>query len=357
MRASDSHLKVLSIVLLVCAGCSSRERTSAVSNTEAQTAASTKRSDSPATLAEAAQVIDVDKLPLYPGATFAGQRRPAAVFYEAPATVRAAFDFHAKQLLERNWHQEDGAQISDQYASATFLRDGFALVLSVFPAGNAGKCNVSFTCLGNLDLTTLPVPPDAKSFYAGTTSVMYLSEVPPKKVADACRKLLVEKGWEPHGLAGDTEFFRKNAIRLTATIDTAPAQGNKTMITYSTVLMSAELPAAPFAQDLQYADTTATLSFETTVKPAEVYAFYRQALAKSKWEPTTTTPIQDGRKAFQIFRNPTKDMLTLETSSKSDSNECKVSLKFQDAAEVAELERHFKQRQAENARKKGEAGK
>jgi hypothetical protein len=342
-------MHVLAVLLVFCAGCSPAGGTSTVSTAEAQ---SPGTYGPPATVAEAAQIVDLAKLSLYPGATFSGRRRLASLYYEAPATVQAAFDFHTKQLLERGFRQDAGAQITEQYASATFLRDGFKLSLSVFPAGNAGKVNVTFTCHGNVDLASLPVPGDAKSFFVGPVSSMFLSEAPPKKVAEACRKLLLDQGWEPYGVAGDTQFFRQNAIRLSAFIAAAPAQGGKTMITYSTVLMSAELSAPPFAQNLQYADTTATLSYQTTAKLADVFGFYQKAFAKAKWEPTTTNPVQDPGKAFQIFRNPAKDLLTLETSTILGSEQLKVSLKYQDAGEVAELDRRFKEQQERNRRTK-----
>jgi len=352
VQAGDSRVKLLAMVVAFCTGCSPAGGTSAASTTEADTAPVAKALGPPATVAEAARIVDLAKLPLYSGATFGGRRRLGSLYYEAPATVQAAFEFHAKQLSERGFGQAPGTPITEQYASATFLRDGFKLSLSVFPAGNPGKTNVTMTCHGNVDFAALPVAGDAKLFFVGPASAMFLSEAPAKTVAEGCRKLLLEKGWEPYGVAGDSQFFRRNAIRLTAFVAVAPAQGGKTMITYSTELMSVELPAPPFAQNLQYADTTGALSFLSSTEPAEIFGFYRQALAKANWEPTTTNPVQDRGKAFQIFRNPAKDMLTLETSTMVGSEQSKVSLKYQDAAEIAELDRRFKEQQDRNARTK-----
>jgi hypothetical protein len=357
VRVFNPCVQVIAAALVLCAGCGAADRTSSDSTADTDLTPGAKASGSPATLAEAAQIVDLAKLSLYPAATFSGRRRLASLYYEAPATVQRAFDFHAKQLIERGWRQESGAQITDQYASATFLRDGFKLSLSVFPAGDAGKVNITFSCLGNVDLASLPVPADAKPFFVGPASAIFLSEAAQKKVADACRKLLIDKGWEPYGVAGDSQFFRQNAIRLTAFITVAPAQGGKTLITYSTVLMSAELPAPPFAQNLQYADTTATLSSQTSAKPADVFSFYRQALANAKWEATTTNPVRDGTKAFQIFRNPGKEMLTIETRTTLDSDQSKVTVKYQDATEIAELDRRFKEQQDRNTRTKQGDGK
>lgn len=355
MQIADSRMKALAFTLTFLAGCGPAARTSALSMAEAE---SSTAPGPPATVAEAVRIVDLASLPLSPGATFSGRRRLASLFYEAPATVQAAFDFHAKQLNERGFRQAQGSQVTEQYASATFLKDGYKVSAMVFPAGKAGKVNVTLTCLGNVDVSSLPVAADAKPFFSGPASAMFLSEAPAKKVAEGCRALLIEKGWEPYGVAGDSQFFKQNAIRLTAFIAAAPAQGEKTMITYSGELMSVELPAPQFAQHVQYADSTTALSFQTAKKPVEVFDFYRQSLAKAKWEPTTKNAIDDRGRKFQIFRNPAKDMLTLETSSIPDTEKSQVSLKHQSAAEIAELDRLIKEEQERKAAmKKGAPNK
>ena len=69
-----------------------------------------------------------------------------------------------------------------------------------------------------------------------------------------CRNLFVGQGWVPYGKAGDTDFFKQNAILVTATVSSAPAQGGKTMIQYSNQLISADIPAPPNVDDLRYVD-------------------------------------------------------------------------------------------------------
>jgi hypothetical protein len=62
---------------------------------------------------------------------------------------------------------------------------------------------------------------------------MYVTEAPVENTKEACRKLLLAEGWVPYGAAGDTQSFKQNAVRLSATVSSAPAQGGKTMISYS----------------------------------------------------------------------------------------------------------------------------
>jgi hypothetical protein len=196
------------------------------------------------------------------------------------------------------------------------------------------------------------LPPKAKSLYAGPVSTISVAETPVKETAEACKKLLAAAGWQPYGTAGDTQFFKQNAVRLTAFISAAPAQGGKTSIQYSTELMSADLPAPADALQLQYADVNAQLFFDTNATQQEVADFYRKAMGKSGWKATTDAPFKIDFKHEMIFRNPKMDMLTLEMSEVEGKT--RVLLKWQSAAEVAELEKLAK---AEIERRKAEKNK
>ena len=118
-----------------------------------------------------------------------------------------------------------------------------------------------------------------KPIYVGTVSAIYVTDAALPETAQAVRKLLTDAGWQPHGQAGDTTWFKQNAVRLSATVATAPAQGNKTTLSYSSELMSADLPLPEDAKDVRYADTTTELSFETAAEKNDVVAFYKKALA------------------------------------------------------------------------------
>src|SRR6185503_15330595 len=112
-----------------------------------------------------------------------------------------------------------------------------------------------------------PVPPGVKPFYAHGGETSYLTTVKVPETAKACRELLLAAGWEPYGTAGDEAtspmmYFKRNAIRLMAWISTAPAQDNKTVIRYSTELMSADLPVPPDAPDPRYNDSDGTLRYD-----------------------------------------------------------------------------------------------
>jgi hypothetical protein len=304
----------------------------------------------PASVDEAAKIIDLSKLPLMKGAEKPLNARFAAIFYQAPGKVKDVFDFHRKQLIEKKWKELPGAYVSDQSSTATFEREGYRLSLTAFPSGKAGESSVTITNHGNVPLDKLPLPKGAKSLYAGPSSSMFVVDTPQKETAEACKKLLMADGWTPYGTAGDTQFFKKNAIRLSAFITAAPAQGGKTSIQYSTELLSADLPAPADPINLQYSDTQ--LSFDTNAAQKDIADFYRKTLEKSGWKATTDAPIQIDFRHELIFRNPVKDMLTLQFTEVEGKR--RILLRWQSAAEVAELERLAK---AEIERCKAEKNK
>ncbi|MBI3865985.1 MAG: hypothetical protein HY290_29260 [Planctomycetia bacterium] len=301
----------------------------------------------PATVAEAAKVIDLATFPLVPGAEVKNRHRSATQSYQAPGPANKAFDFLKQKLIAAKWKELPNSSVTAQSANATFARGEYRLSVSAFEAGKPGMVLVSMMNHGNIDVAKLPVPKDARQLYSGPVSIAHVTSEPVEKTAAAVNKLLLGQGWEPYGTAGDQKFFRQNAIRLSARVSAAPAQGGKTMIDYSTELMSAEIPAPVDTIGLQYADITARLMFDTAAEKDEIFAFYRKALASTGWEATTEKPFKTGFKETMIFRNGPKDMMTLETYTVD--GKLRVIVQFQAAAEIAELEAEL---QAQNDRKK-----
>jgi hypothetical protein len=205
---------------------------------------------------------------------------------------------------------------------------------------------------GNVDLSKLPVPPDAKLLYSFPATTAYVTEMPVKETSEALRKLLTAQGWEPYGTAGDSLFFKKNAVRLSAWSVVAPAQGGKTVIQLSSELLSADLPAPPALLDASYADTTKALSLDVDMTPEALAAFYREALGKAGWKPTTAKPVNVDFRQMWIFRNESKDIATL-MMHKVDGK-LRANLEHQTGAELAES---MKRAEAEEAKRKAESAR
>ena len=195
---------------------------------------------------------------------------------------------------------------------------------------------------GNVKLGQLPVPPGTKPVYVGDSTAMYSTDAAVPATADACRNLFVAQGWVPYGEAGDSVVFKQNAILVTATVSSAPAQGGKTMIQYSSQLMSADIPAPPDGEDLRYGDQPPELNFETTANQDAIVDFYRKTLASAGWKSTMDKTVAVDEKPTMIFRNPAKEMLTLSMAAPYGGKQ-PVSVRFQSAAEIAERDRRIKE--------------
>jgi hypothetical protein len=320
------------ITFLVCAalGCGA-------GNAERQTTGSYKPLDKPATVDQAAQFLNLEKFPLLKGAKTPNCCRIASLSYEAPGNIQTAFEFQQKQLADQNWKELPNSLVNDQSASATFTRNGFMVSVMVYPASRPGTVMVTLANHGNIELGKLPVPADAKPLYDMPATAAFVTETPVEKTAEECCNLLLAQGWKVYGKAGDSVFFKRNAVRLLANIMAAPAQGGKTVISYSSELLSADLPAPEETQDLRYIDLTKTLLFDSRDSQDKIVSFYLKKLSEDGWQPTTEKPVQIEKKSILIFRNPTHDMLTLELSSLPEDT-VQVKLVHLSAAELAALE-------------------
>lgn len=296
----------------------------------------------PATAEQAARVIDLSTFPLVDGAEPPWPRGVASLSYAARGDVKKAFEFHRKKLTGQGWKELPNSSVTAQSASAMFSRTGFVVSVSIYPAGEPGSLRIALQNHGNVRPGRLPVPSGVKPVYVGDSAAMYVSDAAVPATAAAVRKLLLAQGWVPYGTAGDSTWFKQNAIRINATVSVAPAQGGKTMISYSSEQMSADIPAPPDAEELRYTDQNQELRFETAADKNAVVAYYRKTLAAAKWEPTLDHTIQIDDQDEMIFRNPAMDMLTLALSS-SLRDKLPVSLRFQSAAEIAELDRKIKE--------------
>jgi hypothetical protein len=296
----------------------------------------------PATVEQAAKVLDLSTFPLVDGAKPPASRQVASLSYTASGEVKSAFEFIRKTLLGQGWEELPNSSVTDQSASAMFGREGFVASVSVSPSGEAGKLYVMLQNHGNVKPGQLPVPPGTKPVYVGDPTAMYSTDAAVPATTEACRNLFTAQGWVPYGGAGDSATFKQNAILVTATVSSAPAQGGKTMIQYSTQQMSSDIPAPHNVEDLRYADEPPELTFETRENQDAIADFYRKTLAGAGWKSTMDHMVDVDGKPTMIFRNPAKDMLTLSMPS-AYSGKLYVSVRFQSAAEIAELDRKIKE--------------
>src|SRR5262249_24525205 len=205
-----------------------------------------------------------------------------------------------------------------------------------------GTQQVRLMNMGNVKPGKLPIPPGTKPVYVGDSTAMYVTEAAVPATADAVGNVFIAQGWVRYGNAPDTAVFKQNAILATAYISSAPAQGGKTSIQYSTQLISADIPAPPDVEELRYVDEPPELTF-TTANKDPIVDFYRKTLASAGWKSTLDHMVDVDEKPTMILRNPAKDMITLSVPYNYGGGKLGVSVRFQSAAEIAELDRRIKE--------------
>jgi hypothetical protein len=292
----------------------------------------------PATVAEAARVLNLEELPLPAGAKRSGRPRLAGLEASVKATSRNAYA-SVKQMLEsRGWKTLAGEYLSDQSCSGTLGKAGFVVSLSTSASFDSqappGTVNIFVFNHGNVDLGKLPVPAGVKPLYEFPSAWAYVTEAPPPETAEALSKLLTAQGWQPYGDAGDSRYFKKNAVKLSARTFSAPGQGGKTVIDLTSELLSVDLPAPPELLRAQYSDSTRALSLDTRLSSGAFVAFYRDVLGKSGWKPTTDDVIKDKFESSIYFINKAKDLVGLHIQTFEGN--LRATVKYQTAAEVEE---------------------
>lgn len=320
------------------------------------------------TVAEALKAFDPEKLPLLESDQPVEIKRVGGFSYQAKGAPEAAFKFYQQALAKLKWKEQPNSYLSDMSCSGTFSKDGYLLSLSTSPVGEKDRVLVSLHNHSKVDLKSLPAPKGAKPFYSVPAAEAYLTPQSRDATASEVAKSLAALGWEPYGTAGEQLFFRQNAVRLSANVAAAPAQNNQTAITYSTEQLSAEIPAPAKTVQLQYSDLTKHLMFDYDAEPVDeaftsMPKFYRETLGKTGWKPTTEKSIVTDGRHMVIYRNPAKEMLTLEMFE--FEGRLRVQLKHQSAAEVAALDAEYaaaiekkkKDDEAKKSKPKPETGK
>lgn len=299
---------------------------------ERQALRAAEDSASPAATVEAAvKVLDLRTLPLPEGAAPGEIRQVGSLSYESPVDLAKAFQFHRTQLLEKGWKELPGSMVEATYASGMFQKAGYVISVTTSDASRPGKpgaSRVSVFNFGNLRLDKLPVPHGLKALFVNEATASYVTETPVADAAAACRKRLLEAGWEPYGSTPASpdlamQILKQNAVQLTLVVSKAPAQGNRTVISFSTLLLSCDIPAPSDAENLQYADVTKMLRFESLDDYEAVAKFYQEKLGAKGWKPTakSLSHQQDQFKrpiAVQVFRNEAGDMVSLDLKKQDD---------------------------------------
>lgn len=321
-----------------------------------------------ATVQEAIKVLDLRTFVLPPGAVASDVRSVGSVSYEIEADPKHAFQTQQQQFLKLGWKELPGSMAEPTYGTGMFQKSNFVVSVTTNEAGNPGatpKSSVYLTNFGNVRLTALPVVKGAKSLFISEATAMYVCEPAPADTARATRTLLIDAGWEPYGSldsAPDSVMmtFKRNAVQIQANIGVAPAQGGKTSVMYSALLLSADIPAPATAQELQYVDSQKTLRFMSMDGFGDVAGYYQQELGKRGWKSTTEEFVAATDRfkrpiGMLVFRNSAKDLMSLDLESRNDRTLAVV--KHLTADELAAAEQRAKEAERKQLAEKVAASK
>ncbi len=270
-------------------------------------------------------------------------RTVANLHYKVRGDVKTAYEYYRKTLSADRWKEQPDSYITDQSASGVFARNTFLVSVTVYPDAKPGLVSVMLHHHGNVNLSKLPRPADTKPVYEGPITAMYVTAASVADTVENCKKLLLAAGWEPHGSAGDSSYFKQNAVRITLSISSASAQDGKTSISYLSELMSADLPAPPDAIDLRYVDSQRKLTFDTTAEKEAVAEYYKGALAKTGFKPNKEELISVDDKFSMVFRDTAGGIMFLNINKERNGKKG-VELEFTTMAEMDESGKRFKEK-------------
>src|SRR5213078_4483467 len=141
--------KVFAVCVIGCLfGCGSK-------NQAADDTTSADAIKTPATVEQAARVLDLSTFPLMDGAKPLESPQVANLFYLATGDVKMAFEFNRKALVAQGWKELPNSSVTDQSASEMFSRSGFVVFVTVTPNGD-GSLQVRLQNQGNVKPGKLP---------------------------------------------------------------------------------------------------------------------------------------------------------------------------------------------------------
>lgn len=300
----------------------------------------------PATVEEAAKLLDLRTLKLFDGAEVLRERlQVGELYYRVQASLRDVLKYHLTQLKKSGWQVLPSSRINDTEPRILLTQDGYVAELYLsrvsYPPEKEGYVSVTLTNHGNILSRSLPKPAQVEVNYVDETAAMYITDRPAAEIRSESERLLHELGWEPYGVAADVRYFKRNAILLQVDVSTHESRPGKTFLSYHTRLLSADLPMPQQYDNPRYDDVRKRVTFDCPADDVDkVTAYYSTQLGKQGWE-ATGDPARIDEQTFVIYRNTGGDMI--ELSFRHFRDECSVTVAHSTATEIAAREQRMKE--------------
>jgi hypothetical protein len=296
---------------------------------------------------ELAKVIDFTKLPKIQG-TKVGRGGAAHLSAQLPANVPEVAAFYFDAFAKLGWKSNsapDEQTPRGDYASGTLLKDGYAISLSIFKAGEPNTSSLDFIAHGNLDTSKLPRIAGAKQPYESRVSTIYFTATKVPAAADQVLKALVEDGWQPYDRlnvgkaapSNEQRFLklRKRGYALDVMIVVAPAQNNETSVQYNVTALSHELPTPPDAAHVEFDDNRYELKCTMPGDFKAAAEFYRKTMPEIGYKPLAS---EDPHETYWNLRfgADNGDVVVVQAASK-DGKTTKILITGVPAAAVKKM--------------------
>jgi hypothetical protein len=297
--------------------------------------------------AELAKVIDFTKLPRMPG-TKVGRGGAAHFSAQVPVKVPAVAAFYFDAFAKLGWKPSGGPDEQTprgDYASGTLLKDGHAVSLAIFKAGEPDTSSLDFVSHGNLDTSKLPRIEGAKQPYESPISTIYFTATKVPAAADQVLKVLEADGWQLYdrlnsgkGAASDEQRMfklRKRGYSLDVMVVVAPAQNNETSVQYNVTALSHELPTPPEAAHVEFDDDRCELKCTVPGDFKAAAEFYRKSMPEIGYKPLAS---EDPRETYWNLRfgADNGDVVVVQAASK-DGKTTKIHITGVPAAAFEEM--------------------
>jgi hypothetical protein len=145
---------------------------------------------------------------------------------------------------------------------------------------------------GELDTSRLPRISGATDTYVSAVTTIFVSPESVPQTVEATARALAAVGWQRYDApfsskedSPDLEIMtlKKGAQGLNAFITIAPAQGNKTSVSYSAIPLKTDLPFPKDATSIEFDPERPYLACITSETPEAAMAFFNTELAARGW--------------------------------------------------------------------------
>ncbi len=243
------------------------------------------------TVFAAAQMVDLSALSLPTEIKAMGRNEVGYTSFELGDDVATVVELYQPEFINDGWQNDaENEYTAETTANRYFSKDGYVVSMSVSNSGESSM--VTFINNGNVDLRSLPQTTDAEPLYQFPHTVGYVSSSDVDEVVDFTRQELAAQGWQEYTMPNtatannpDSQnlMFIQNGLELSAFIGVAPAQGNKTSVQYTTLLLPLDMPIYDEALNLEYDKHTPYLSYKTATDLETLTDFYLAEMSSLGW--------------------------------------------------------------------------